>query len=319
MDEVQKPSINEIHLSCWYSGIKCVSKFAVRITAGDRLPSLFQRLLQYFLTNIWITPSNGARPHNIPDLSWFVNWISSYCSHLERDAAVRETSQAEHFRNDEPGNDTVLQLAWLRQSCESKYSLSLKTATWVVAQFFLLWFSARNLLFIKCGGVFTPVNFIQRICHAFITSLGSFLQRVCIAESIISFVSHMTGWGTFRPKFSRDASIFFGRDVPLRNFLHFYICYSCKHKIQIFMVTCLSDYRLCKMPLKHLWKDEVNRRGQSSEETLHEAVNRIGAGEIGNRDVEQYHWMSVRTLHCRIASGKLKKKMVLARRSFLGK
>jgi hypothetical protein len=36
----------------------------------------------------------------------------------------------------------------------------------------------------------------------------------------------------------------------------------------------------------------------SLEENRHEAVNWIEAGEIGKREAEQYHGISVRTLRC---------------------
>jgi hypothetical protein len=59
-------------------------------------------------------------------------------SNLGTDAAVGETPQDEYFRKHEPGSDTIVQLAWLRQPYGSHFSLSLKTATWVVAEPFVL-------------------------------------------------------------------------------------------------------------------------------------------------------------------------------------
>jgi hypothetical protein len=47
-------------------------------------------------------------------------------SHLGTDAAVAETPRDQYFRKYEPGSDTGLQLALLRQPCEGYCSLSLK-------------------------------------------------------------------------------------------------------------------------------------------------------------------------------------------------
>jgi hypothetical protein len=107
--------------------------------------------------------------------------------------------------------------------------------------------SARNLLIINFVITFTSSKFTQMIYHALISSLGSFLQHICIAEIILSYCQSRDG--------VQHLSLKFRRWWHTKIALHCEIFYSCRHKIQIYVAICLSDYGCCEMPLKYQCKE----------------------------------------------------------------
>jgi hypothetical protein len=77
--------------------------------------------------------------------------------------------------------------------------------------------SARNLLIINFGVIFTSDKFTYIICHAFRCSFGCSLQRICIAEAILFYCQSRDEVRYISLKLRRDAAMCFGRDSTLNN------------------------------------------------------------------------------------------------------
>jgi hypothetical protein len=74
---------------------------------------------------------------------------------------------------------------------------------------------ARNLLIVNFGVTFPSSNFTQIIFHALISSLGSFLQYICIAETTRLNCQPCDRVRHLSLKLGSDAAICFGRDAVL--------------------------------------------------------------------------------------------------------
>jgi hypothetical protein len=86
-------------------------------------------------------------------------------------------------------------------------------------------------------------------------------------------VSHVTGCGNCSWN-SGDMPWFSPERCSTKESMHFLMCYSCRHKTQTCMVIWHWDCRRCETPRKFQLKEQVSRRGQWPEETLHESVKR---------------------------------------------